>query len=100
MFFALWENTIAMHSSYNNDQTKLSDDMNEKTILSPYKEKRRVAKESPCSCCGKHPPFCWRCRCGFSICQNCMEKNFWGMSCNGITWQCPDCGDQNGYGNQ
>jgi hypothetical protein len=29
-----------------------------------------------------------------------MEENFWGMSCNGITWECPDCGGQNGYGNQ
>ena len=45
-------------------------------------------------------PFCWGCRCGFQICQNCMLENQWGMTCNGITWQCPDCGDQNGFGNQ
>jgi hypothetical protein len=45
-------------------------------------------------------PFCWRCRCGFMICQECMHENVWGMSCNGITWQCPDCGGQNGFGNQ
>jgi hypothetical protein len=44
--------------------------------------------------------FCWQCRCGFSICQNCMNQNLWGMTCNGITWLCPDCGDQNGFGNQ
>ncbi len=29
-----------------------------------------------------------------------MYENQWGMTCNGITWQCPDCGDWNGYGNQ
>jgi len=44
--------------------------------------------------------FCWNCRCGFAICQSCMYENEWGMTCNGITWQCPDCGAQNGFGNQ
>jgi hypothetical protein len=29
-----------------------------------------------------------------------MDENFWGLSCNGITWVCPDCGASNGYGNQ
>jgi hypothetical protein len=29
-----------------------------------------------------------------------MQQNLWGMSCNGITWECPDCGGQNGFGNQ
>jgi hypothetical protein len=29
-----------------------------------------------------------------------MNENFWGLSCNGITWVCPDCGAQNGLGNQ
>jgi len=29
-----------------------------------------------------------------------MEENIWGLSCNGITWACPDCGGQNGFGNQ
>jgi hypothetical protein len=29
-----------------------------------------------------------------------MHANLWGMSCNGITWECPDCGGQNGFGNQ
>ena len=28
-----------------------------------------------------------------------MYENIWGMSCNGITWECPDCGAQNGFGN-
>jgi len=65
-----------------------------------YREKRRKAKEIPCHCCTVAGTFCWRCRCGFSICQGCMEENVWGMSCNGITWECPDCGGQNGFGNQ
>ena len=29
-----------------------------------------------------------------------MNENFWGLSCNGITWVCPDCGESNGFGNQ
>jgi hypothetical protein len=29
-----------------------------------------------------------------------MEENRWGMTCNNITWICPDCGLSNGYGNQ
>lgn len=65
-----------------------------------YREKRKIAKAAPCYCCGVKGGFCWRCRCGFSICQDCMTENFWGMSCNGITWDCPDCGAMNGFGNQ
>jgi len=34
------------------------------------------------------------------ICSHCMEENFWGMTCNGIVWTCPDCGDTRGFGNQ
>jgi hypothetical protein len=29
-----------------------------------------------------------------------MQANLWGMTCNAITWACPDCGGQNGFGNQ
>jgi hypothetical protein len=29
-----------------------------------------------------------------------MQANLWGLSCNAITWECPDCGGQNGFGNQ
>jgi hypothetical protein len=29
-----------------------------------------------------------------------MAENAWGMTCNQITWQCPDCGRENGFGNQ
>jgi hypothetical protein len=68
--------------------------------ISAYKEKKMKAREIPCHCCGAAPDFCWRCRCGFAMCQNCMEENFWGITCNGITWDCPDCGGQNGFGNQ
>lgn len=34
------------------------------------------------------------------MCSDCMEENFWGMTCNGITWTCPDCGAIRGFGNQ
>ena len=29
-----------------------------------------------------------------------MQRNLWGMTCNNITWVCPDCGRSNGFGNQ
>ena len=64
------------------------------------REKRIQNSRRQCHCCRQTFMFCWRCRCGFAICQTCMHENAWGMTCNGITWTCPDCGDQNGYGNQ
>nr|WP_320015373.1 hypothetical protein [uncultured Desulfobacter sp.] len=64
------------------------------------KARRRQSRSKICHCCGAEVMFCWQCRCGFSMCQSCMYENQWGMTCNGITWECPDCGAQNGYGNQ
>jgi hypothetical protein len=29
-----------------------------------------------------------------------MDDNLWGVTCNNITWHCPDCGDWNSFGNQ
>ncbi|KJS33124.1 MAG: hypothetical protein VR64_03565 [Desulfatitalea sp. BRH_c12] len=66
----------------------------------PRKRRWRRTGQQQCHCCGQFLTFCWRCRCGFEICQSCMQANVWGMSCNHITWQCPDCGDMNGFGNQ
>ena len=72
--------------------------------MTEAQEKRKAKRRSsgiPCPvCCGKTLTFCWSCRCGFAICQECMYENEWGMTCNGITWQCPDCSAQNGFGNQ
>jgi hypothetical protein len=65
-----------------------------------YREKRALRRAEACHCCGAATPFSWSCRCGFHICQACMAENLWGMTCNGITWQCPDCSRQNGFGNQ
>ncbi|MBC2736062.1 MAG: hypothetical protein HF981_17020 [Desulfobacteraceae bacterium] len=67
----------------------------------PYRRRRRRPALTDCHCCQAVVPFCWTCRqCGFAMCQACMDENFWGLSCNGITWVCPDCGASNGYGNQ
>ena len=64
------------------------------------RRQRRKARSQDCVCCGQSVSFCWNCKCGFSICQACMEDNRWGLTCNNITWECPDCGGFNGYGNQ
>ena len=74
--------------------------MNETANQPASRYRRRLKGPKICHCCSKEAPFCWSCRCGFMICQECMNENVWGMSCNGITWQCPDCGGQNGFGNQ
>ena len=50
-------------------------------------------KERTCSVCSAEGIFCWHCaKCGFMICQVCMDENSWGLTCNNLTWECPDCG--------
>ncbi len=71
-----------------------------KLVKSAYRERRRRTQKKVCDCCQQAKRFFWQCRCGFAICQVCMNENLWGMTCNGITWECPDCGGQNGFGNQ
>jgi hypothetical protein len=61
--------------------------------------RRRGPRERTCCCCKRAVPFCWRCRCGLCVCAECMAENLWGLSCNQITWQCPDCGAWHGFGN-
>ena len=63
-------------------------------------KRRRRMKNRTCHVCGQAALFCWSCRCGFAICQRCMNENVWAMSCNAIDWHCPDCGALNGFGNQ
>jgi len=45
-----------------------------------------------CTICERTVPFAWSCPCGFMICDECFAENAWGMTCNYVTWQCPDCG--------
>ena len=59
----------------------------------------RKAASYVCVTCSREQPFCWACPCGFMICSDCMEENFWGMTCNGIVWTCPDCGAIRSFGN-
>jgi hypothetical protein len=54
--------------------------------------RRRKLGDLPCTICERVTPFAWSCPCGFRICQACLEENRWGMTCNNITWECPDCG--------
>ncbi len=74
--------------------------MSETTARQRRRRRRARGDREICPCCHAEVAFCWTCRCGFTICQVCMDENFWGLSCNGITWVCPDCGAQNGFGNQ
>jgi len=54
--------------------------------------KAKRQREYFCCCCKKSYQFCWSCSCGFEICQECMYENLWGVTCNNVTWTCPDCG--------
>lgn len=54
-------------------------------------------KGQSCACCKESQRFCWSCPCGFQICQTCMEENLWGMTCNSLTWICPDCGTDRSF---
>ena len=74
--------------------------MNKDTEHAYQRHRRQRKAPKICHCCQRSFPFCWTCRCGFMICQECMHENVWGMSCNMITWHCPDCGELNGFGNQ
>ena len=74
--------------------------MNESNRRPPSRSRRRNRKEKGayvCVCCGGVFDFCWTCPCGFSICQACMYENAWGLTCNNITWECPDCGAIRGF---
>lgn len=66
------------------------------------KEGRRTDDRGhACVACRQEVAFAWRCRaCAFVMCQTCMQDNLWGMTCNHITWTCPDCGAENNFGNQ
>ena len=63
------------------------------------KAKWRRAEKYVCVACSREQSFCWSCPCGFMICWECMEENYWGMTCNGILWTCPDCGAIRSFGN-
>jgi hypothetical protein len=61
------------------------------------KNKRKPRSGRVCTICEQTVPFCWSCPCGFQLCQDCMNENSWGLTCNQITWECPDCGAIRGY---
>ena len=61
------------------------------------RSRRRGRGPRPCPLCRVEARFLWGCRCGFEMCQSCMDENLWGVSCNNVTWVCPDCGEANGY---
>ena len=68
----------------------------EMPLPKPERRPRARRREYHCSLCKRSPPFCFACAaCRFQICQDCMRENEWGMSCNKVTWVCPDCGHVN-----
>jgi len=67
------------------------------TNKTPEGKQRIKKREWICTICERTVPFCWSCTCGFMLCQECMDENSWGLTCNQITWECPDCGRIRGY---
>ena len=68
-------------------------------LKTPAGKGRRDKERSAgfCPYCEREVDFCWICRCGFRMCQDCMLENAWGLTCNNITWVCPDCGEIRTY---
>lgn len=65
-------------------------------VITMARKPRRKRADYACTLCEQNPPFCFVCPdCGFQICTSCMMENEWGMSCNKVTWECPDCGRVN-----
>ena len=56
------------------------------------RRRSRHKEQYECCCCRKKTSFCWTCECGLQICQECMQENLWGLTCNYVDWECPDCG--------
>ncbi|MHC4860353.1 MAG: hypothetical protein ACYTDY_09715 [Planctomycetota bacterium] len=63
----------------------------------PVGYRRRATGAETCTICERTVPFSWWCPCSFRICQECLEENRWGMTCNNITWECPDCGKMRSF---
>lgn len=75
-------------------------------VRDPYRPDRELPKPSwrqrrlgpsVCTICERAVPFCWSCPCGFKICTDCFAENAWGMTCNNVTWECPDCGESRSF---
>jgi hypothetical protein len=62
----------------------------------PNRRRRGVASHN-CPLCHQPQRYFRTCRCGFEMCQSCMDDNLWGVTCNHITWVCPDCGEPNSF---
>lgn len=76
--------------------------MCEDTKPTPRVARKKAGRHyGPCVACKEDSlPFAWNCSCGFMMCQDCMQDNLWGMTCNNLTWTCPDCGKENNFGNR
>ncbi|WP_085447036.1 hypothetical protein [Magnetofaba australis] len=77
--------------------------MSDQPDATPVRRQRRKKQGrtyAPCVACKTDGlPFAWTCRaCDFVMCQECMQENLWGMTCNNLTWTCPDCGTENNFG--
>ncbi len=54
-------------------------------------------REHVCTVCEEIFRYAFSCACGFAICQACFDENAWGMTCNHVTWECPDCGGMRSF---
>jgi hypothetical protein len=61
------------------------------------RERQRRRRGGLCPMCRKERPLFWSCPCGFLICDECLQRDLWGFTCNHITWTCPDCGEERSF---
>lgn len=69
----------------------------EQRRISRRERRRRAGQVTHCPLCHGQRSFFWTCPCGFVMCDVCMQRERWGMTCNNMTWVCPDCGQVRSY---
>jgi hypothetical protein len=79
---------------------KTNDRSQRRAEAAERRRRRRARRQYTCVACQRSLPFCWDCPCGFQMCNDCLQDNLWGLTCNNITWTCPDCGATRNFGNQ
>jgi hypothetical protein len=59
--------------------------------------RRRGRTEYICTICERTVPYAFSCACGFTLCPDHFDDLAWGLTCNWVTWECPECGGMRSF---